>query len=61
MRQDDFGKLWRLRPGLDGEAVRVVEVVNATPEPDGSYRHYFLQVPPRRRHGTGGGCLDVRL
>ena len=26
--------------------MRVVEVVNATPEPDGSYRHYFLQVPP---------------
>jgi hypothetical protein len=49
VRQDDFGKLWTLRPGPDGEAVRVVEVVNATPEPDGSYRRYFLQVPPSVR------------
>jgi hypothetical protein len=46
VRQDDFGKLWTLGPGLDGEPMRVVEVVNRTPEPDGSYRHYFLRVPP---------------
>ena len=49
VRQDNFGKLWRLQPGMEGESVRVVEVVNATPEPDGSYRNYFLQVPPSVR------------
>ena len=46
VRKDEFGKLWRLRSGWDEEELRVVEVVNRTPEPDGSYRHYFLQVPP---------------
>ena len=45
VQKDDHGKLWRLRPRWGGDA-RVVEVVNATAEPDGSYRHYFLQVPP---------------
>ena len=34
---------------LDGERAQVVEVVNATPEPDGSYRRYFLRVPPQVR------------
>ena len=28
VRKDEFGKLWRLRPGSGGESVRVVEVVN---------------------------------
>lgn len=44
--EDRAGKLW-IRPwrasGSDGWAA--VEVVNGTPEPDGSYKHYFLQVP----------------
>jgi hypothetical protein len=49
VRKDEFGKLWRLQPGWDEEEPRVVEDVNRTPEPDGSYRHYFLQVPPSVR------------
>ena len=40
--------------------MRVVEVVNRTPESDGSYRHDFLEYI-LGQHGTGGGCLDVRL
>jgi len=44
--QDDFGKLWSTDVQLDSEAVQLVEVINATPEPDGSYRRYFLRVPP---------------
>ena len=47
--QDDFGKLWRSELQIDGEPLRVVEVVNATPEPDGTYRRYFLRVPPTTR------------
>ena len=43
--QDDYGKLWSTQIGLDGERAQVVEVVNATPESDGSYRRYFLRVP----------------
>jgi hypothetical protein len=27
----------------------VVEVVNATPEPDGTRKHFFLQVPAHMR------------
>ena len=47
--QDDYGKLWSTQIRLDGERVQLVEVVNATAEPDGSYRRYFLRVPPRHR------------
>ncbi len=47
--QDDFGKLWRTELDIDGEPLHVVEVVNSTPDPDGSYRRYFLRVPPASR------------
>ena len=30
----------------------MVEVVNSTPEPDGSRRTYFLRVPPTTRTAT---------
>ena len=43
--EDDTGVLWERR-WPDGDAWAVVEVVNGTPEPDGSHRRYFLQVPP---------------
>ena len=41
---DTVGKLWQSRWGLD--IWNVVEVVNGTPEPDGTTRRYYLQVPP---------------
>lgn len=47
VQQDDWGTLWRL-PG-EREEVVLVEVVNATPEKDGSFAHYFLRVPPHMR------------
>jgi hypothetical protein len=47
--QDDYGKLWSTQIRFDGERAQVVEVVNATPELDGSYRRYFLRVPPEMR------------
>ena len=40
---DETGALWRQR--WRWEAWAAVEVINGTPEPDGSYKHYFLQVP----------------
>jgi hypothetical protein len=40
-----FGTLWRLESRGD-ELVVMIEVVNATPEKDGSFKHYFLRVPP---------------
>jgi hypothetical protein len=46
VHEDEFGILWRvLIPG--DEPLTMVEVVNATPEPDGGRRTYFLRVPPR--------------
>ncbi len=41
---DEFGTLWRI-PAPD-EALTLVEVANATTEPDGTRRRYFLRVSP---------------
>jgi hypothetical protein len=42
--QDETGVLWR-KIWLNFDIWTAVEVINATPEPDGTHRHYFLQVP----------------
>jgi hypothetical protein len=47
--QDDYGTLWATGVWIGGEQVHLVEVVNATAEQDGSYRRYFLRVPPITR------------
>lgn len=53
--EDGPGKLWQIpvaiggHPGSRPEQLHIVEVVNSTPEPDGTYRHYFLRVPPHLR------------
>lgn len=45
IHSDKCGKLWHTN--MDGdEPLVMVEVINSTPEPDGSYRHYLLRVPP---------------
>lgn len=45
IHRDDFGALYRKDiPG--NEPLVMVKVVNATPEPDGSFKDYFLRVPP---------------
>jgi hypothetical protein len=46
---DQFGTLWRCPVPDDEELLEellMVEVTNATPEPDGSRRTYWLRVPP---------------
>ncbi|MFE5614035.1 DUF6745 domain-containing protein [Streptomyces sp. NPDC056470] len=43
--RDEAGVLWRIEL-VDDEDVVMVEVVNATPEPDGTFRTYWLRVPP---------------
>jgi hypothetical protein len=45
--EDDAGILWRQR--WRWEAWAAVEVMNGTPEPDGTLKRYFLQVPPTVR------------
>ncbi|MEO3784470.1 DUF6745 domain-containing protein [Actinocorallia sp. B10E7] len=45
LHKDETGVLWRIDlPG--DEPVVMVEVINSTPEPDGTYRTYYLRVPP---------------
>ncbi len=46
--EDEAGILWR-RNWLASDAWAAVEVINATPEPDGTRRHFFLQVPANLR------------
>jgi hypothetical protein len=43
--QDDFGTLWDAGVRVDGDRLRLVEVVNATEEPDGTRRRFVLRVP----------------
>src|SRR5262245_8094525 len=43
---DDTGTLWRCELP-DDEPLVMVEVTNATPEPDGTHRAYWLRVPPQ--------------
>jgi hypothetical protein len=46
VQQDDYGSLYRIPTPSGQEEIVLVEVVNTTPEPDGSFAHYFLRVPP---------------
>ncbi|BEL02875.1 hypothetical protein Q0Z83_010660 [Actinoplanes sichuanensis] len=53
MGSDETGTLWYLDlPG--DEPLVMVEVVNSTPEPDGTSRIYWLRVPPRTRSAREG-------
>jgi hypothetical protein len=44
--RDDWGTLYR-KPVPNDEPLVMVKVVNATPEPDGTFKDYFLRVPPQ--------------
>ncbi|GAA2126212.1 DUF6745 domain-containing protein [Actinomadura napierensis] len=53
LHQDETGALWSIDlPG--DEPVVMVEVVNSTPEPDGTHRTYYLRVPPSTRTARAG-------
>lgn len=45
--EDETGRLWVTSSPLPRRRWCAVEVVNGTPEPDGSVRRYFLRVPRR--------------
>lgn len=47
---DDFGTLWR-KEIKDDEDIMMVEVLNSTAEPDGTYKTYFLRVDPNAYGG----------
>lgn len=48
IHQDRFGRLYRRDLDFD-EPIVMVEVTNATPQPDGTRRRYLLRVPPDMR------------
>ena len=52
VHQDDFGVLYRKELKGD-EPIVMVKVVNSTPEPDGSYKDYFLRVDPSCKTAKG--------
>lgn len=53
VHRDGTGVLWRIELPGDEDAV-MVEVVNSTPEPDGTSRTYWLRVPPTTRTAREG-------
>lgn len=53
LHQDETGTLWRIDL-VDDEPVVMVEVLNSTPEPDGTRRTYWLRVPPSTRTARAG-------
>jgi hypothetical protein len=57
---DRFGTLWRIQL-RDGPPLLMVEVVNSTPEPDGTRRRYNLRVPPRMRSALEAVAWTFRL
>ena len=52
IHQDDWGTLYEKTFPNDPEPLRVVKVVNSTPELDGSYKDYFHRVDPKAYDGA---------
>ena len=48
-RAEVLGRSRGPQPRDEGEEYLVVEVIDATPGPDGDPRHYYLRVPPTVR------------
>ncbi len=55
IHRDDFGILYRKETRFD-EPLVMVKVVNATPEPDGRFKDYFLRVPPTMERARQAGA-----
>jgi len=51
VQSDDWGTLYRKSLPGDEDLV-VVKVVNSTPEPDGSFKDYFIRVDPKAYGGV---------
>lgn len=58
--QDDFGTLYHLEIPAD-EPLVMVKVVNSTPEPDGTFKDYFLRVPPGMKTAREAVAWTFRL
>ncbi|MFE6821759.1 DUF6745 domain-containing protein [Streptomyces sp. NPDC057690] len=60
VHRDETGTLWRIDLPAD-EPVVMVEVLNSTPEPDGTRRTYWLRVPPATRTAREGVAWTFQL
>ncbi|GAA2855505.1 hypothetical protein GCM10010517_13670 [Streptosporangium fragile] len=60
VHRDETGVLWRIDLD-DDEPVVMVEVVNATAEPDGTFNRYWLRVPPATRTAREGVAWTFQL
>ena len=52
--ESHWGKLWKIVLPVDGDddvEIYMVEVINSSPEPDGSYKTYMLSVAPEDPFG----------
>lgn len=47
--KDSFGELFAIDVPLQGQAI-ILRVLNATPEPDGTVRDFYMRVPNRMRN-----------
>lgn len=47
---DEFGTLYK-KELIDDEPIMMVKVVNSTPEPDGTFKDYFIRVDPNAYGG----------
>jgi hypothetical protein len=54
VQEDKCGALYRQEFGDNHEDIVIVHVINSTPEPDGTYNHYFLRVPPTTKTAREG-------
>jgi hypothetical protein len=60
MQKDEYGELYYI-PQRDDEPLIVVKVINSTPEPDGTFREYFLRVPPDTKTAREGVAWSFEM
>lgn len=60
-QEDATGILWIVSSPLRRRLVTAVEVVNGTPEPGGSFRHFFIRVPNNIRTARGAVAWSYGL
>lgn len=46
VKEQIYGLYQFIWPNEDDEIVKILRVTNSTPEPDGSFKNYYLRVPP---------------
>lgn len=60
LQKDKFGTLYRKDLWRD-EPLVYVQVINSSPEPDGTFRKYFLRVPPETKTAKEGVAWSFGL